>query len=68
VQILAGQVAEFDEHRGLGVIRSSGGARYSFHCTAISDGTRTIAQHARVEFVLVAGPVGAFEAGAVRAV
>jgi CspA family cold shock protein len=65
---LTGRVVEFDERRGLGVVESSAGTRYEFHCTAIADGTRTIAGDARVEFTLVPGPVGRFEAGAIRAV
>ena len=68
MRTLSGQVVAFDEHRGLGEIRATSGERYPFHCTAIADGTRTIAGDARVEFALVPGPVGAFEAGAVRAV
>jgi cold shock CspA family protein len=68
MQTLAGQVVTFDEHRGLGEIRAANGERIAFHCTAIADGTRTIASDARVEFVLVPGPVGAFEAGAIRTV
>jgi len=63
-----GRVVAFDERRGLGVVESSTGERYDFHCTAIDDGTRTIAGGARVEFTLVPGPVGRFEAGAIRAV
>jgi CspA family cold shock protein len=68
MQTLTGRVVEFDERRGLGAVESSNGARYDFHCTAIADGTRTIASNARVEFTLVPGPVGRFEAGAIRAV
>jgi cold shock CspA family protein len=66
MQILGGQVLTFDEHRGLGEIRATTGEHFAFHCTAIADGTRTIAPDTRVEFVLVSGPVGAFEAGAIR--
>ena len=68
MQTFAGQVVAFDERRGLGEIRATNGTHYLFHCTAIADGTRTIAGDARVEFALVPGPVGAFEAGAIRAV
>jgi len=68
VPTLDGQVVAFDEHRGLGEIRAATGERYVFHCTAIADGTRTIAGDAHVEFLLVPGPVGAFEAGVIRAV
>jgi cold shock CspA family protein len=68
VQTLTGRVVAFDEQRGLGEIRTPAGERYRFHCTAIADGTRTIAADARVEFSLAPGPVGAFEAAAIRAV
>ena len=68
MQTLTGRVVEFDERRGLGAVESASGERYEFHCTAIADGTRTIAGNARVEFTLVPGPVGKFEAGAIRAV
>ena len=66
METLAGRVVEFDERRGLGVIESVSGNRYAFHCTAIADGTRAIVVHAPVEFTLVPGPVGSFEAGAIR--
>jgi CspA family cold shock protein len=65
---LTGIVIAFDEHRGLGEVESSTGEHYSFHCTAIADGTRSIPVHARVEFTLVPGPVGRFEAGSIRAI
>ena len=65
---LEGRVVAFDERRGLGAVESSTGTRYDFHCTAIANGSRTIAGGARVEFTLVPGPVGRFEAGAIRAV
>jgi CspA family cold shock protein len=61
----AGRVVEFDEHRGLGRIEASDGSTYSFHCTQIADGTRTIAIGTEVAFVIVAGPLGHFEASAI---
>lgn len=67
MQSLSGTVVSFDEHRGLGEVESSTGERYPFHCTAIADGTRTIPVGVTVEFSLVPGPVGRFEAGALRA-
>ena len=72
METLTGRVVEFDERRGLGTIEcstgeSTTGRRYAFHCTAIADGSRTIPALARVEFTLVPGPVGCFEAGAIRA-
>ena len=68
METLSGRVVAFDERRGLGAVESAAGRRYEFHCTAIADGTRTIAGDARVEFTLVPGPVGSFEAGAIRAI
>ena len=39
---LVGDVIEFDEPRGLGVVEYGAGQRLTFHCTAITDGTRRI--------------------------
>jgi cold shock CspA family protein len=47
-----GEVIEFDDPRGLGVVRAEGGETYRFHCTAIADGSRTIAVGTAVEFEL----------------
>jgi cold shock CspA family protein len=63
----SGRVAEFDDHRGRGEIEARGGLRFPFHCTAIADGSRTIAEGAPVVFRLVIGPLGALEAAAVSA-
>ena len=38
---------------------------YPFHCTAIADGTRTIALETRVEFEVVPGRLGRWEAAAI---
>ena len=61
----SGRVAEFDDHRGRGEIEARGGLRFPFHCTAIADGSRTIAEGTPVQFRLVIGPLGALEAAAV---
>ncbi len=63
----AGRIVAFDEERGLGEIEAIDGRQYPFHCTAIADGTRTIATGVAVEFGVVAGPLGHPEAGAIRA-
>jgi CspA family cold shock protein len=63
-----GRVAVFDEKRGLGEVEAAGGLRYPFHCTAIHDGTRFVAVDADVEFTVVAGPLGRYEASAIRKV
>ena len=61
-----GRVVEFDEYRGLGVVAADDGRQFSFHCTVIADGTRTIPVDVPVEFEVVAGPLGRYEAGSVR--
>lgn len=65
---MLGTVIEFDEPRGLGVIEGDDGERYPFHCTRIADGTREIPEGARVEFVVMAGPGGRWEADAIASV
>lgn len=60
-----GSVAEFDEFRGLGEIAGEDGRTYHFHCTAIADGSRTIAEGTPVRFDVVAGRLGRWEAWAV---
>jgi cold shock CspA family protein len=57
-----GTVTAFDEARGLGTISTDDGDQLGFHCTAISDGSRTIPVHARVAFTVVAGRLGLWEA------
>ena len=61
---MQGTVVEFDEPRGLGTIEADG-ARYPFHCTAILDGTRTIAVGTTVSFELRPGGMGRWEATAI---
>jgi cold shock CspA family protein len=60
----AGVVSEFDEARGWGVLTSEG-RELPFHCTQISDGTRTIAVGTAVTFEVRPGGMGRWEAGAV---
>ena len=64
---MRGKVSAFDSARGLGEITADDGNVFPFHCTAIADGTRTIATDAAVEFEVVAGHKGRWEAAAVRA-
>ena len=61
----SGRVAVYDDHRGRGEVEARGGLRFPFHCTAITDGSRTIAPDAPVRFQLVIGPLGALEATAI---
>lgn len=64
--VYSGRVATFDDFAGRGEIEARGGMRFPFHCTAIADGTRTIAADTAVKFRLVPGPLGALEATAVK--
>jgi len=63
---LVGDVAEFDEQRGLGSIEYGPGQVVPFHCTAITDGTRRIDVGAVVSFRIAAGRLGCLEARSVR--
>ena len=65
---MTGQVRAFDEGRGAGEIVGDDGTAYPFHCTAIADGTRTIAVGTRVSFSVVPGHGGRWEAAAVQPV
>ncbi|HEY1633968.1 MAG TPA: hypothetical protein VGF64_04365 [Acidimicrobiales bacterium] len=57
-----GRVATFDEERGLGSVVTDDGRFFPFHCTAIADGSRTIAVGTRVALSVVAGHLGRWEA------
>jgi cold shock CspA family protein len=59
-----GTVVEFDDPRGLGVVRADDGVDYPFHCTAVADGTRSIAEGSSVSFRVVPGRLGRWEAAA----
>ncbi len=61
-----GRVRTFDEGRGLGEIEADDGTAFSFHCTAIADGSRRIAPGTPVEFDVVAGHLGHWEAAAIE--
>jgi len=62
-----GRVTSFDAATGLGEIAGADGVFYPFHSTVIADGTRTIAVGAEVEFEVVPGHLGRWEAAAVVA-
>ena len=64
---MTGTVSAFDEHRGRGEITAEDATVYPFHCTEIADGTRTIAVGTHVEFEIVPGPLGRWEASAITA-
>ena len=61
-----GQVSAFDEHRGLGEITAKDGSVYPFHCTAIADGSRTVAVGTAVEFDVRPGRLGRWEAARIE--
>jgi hypothetical protein len=61
----SGRIASFDDLVGRGEIEARGGLHFPFHCTAIADGSRTIAPDTPVKFRLVPGPLGALEATAI---
>jgi len=62
---MRGVVTEFDDAAGLGTITAEDGTAFRFHCTAITDGTRTIDVDTKVEFELRPARNGRYEAGAV---
>jgi len=65
---LEGTVATFDEAGGYGTVESAGPetGTWFFHCTAIADGSRVIAEGAPVRFEVTAGRLGRFEATNLR--
>jgi cold shock CspA family protein len=66
--LYSGRIATFDDFVGRGEIEARGGMHFPFHCTAIVDGTRTIAPDTAVRFRLVPGPLGSLEATAIKRV
>ncbi len=62
-----GIVVEFSEPRGVGVVEA-GDDRYAFHCTQIADGTRAVRVGAAVEFEVVPGRRGDWEAARIEKV
>ncbi|HWE55370.1 MAG TPA: cold shock domain-containing protein [Acidimicrobiales bacterium] len=62
---MTGVVSSFDEQVGLGVVSAPAG-EYPFHCTQIADGSRTIRPGQAVEFEVLPGRLGRWEAGRLR--
>jgi cold shock CspA family protein len=59
----SGTVVAFDDAKGFGTVHDdSTDDAYFFHCTAITDGTRTIATGTTVMFDVVPGRNGRWEA------
>jgi CspA family cold shock protein len=65
-RVLRGTVADFDEQVGLGTVVRGDGTRYPFHCTQIADGSRSIDPGVTVEFDVIPGHRGQWEAAALR--
>jgi CspA family cold shock protein len=63
---VTGVVTAFDAPAGFGTVTTDDGAEHFFHCTAIADGSRTIDVGAAVEFEVVAGRQGRWEATDLR--
>jgi CspA family cold shock protein len=63
-----GTVTTFDDPVGIGTVTTDDGQEHGFHCTAVADGTRTIAVGTRVRFAVVAGRLGRWEAADLRPV
>lgn len=59
--VVTGVVREFDDDAGLGVVVADDGTAYGLHCTAIADGSRTIAAGTAVRFAVVAGRQGCWK-------
>lgn len=64
----SGVVEEFDERRGLGTIVADDGDVLPFHCTGIADGSRTVEAGRRVQFRVVPGLWGRWEAARIEKV
>ena len=63
---MTGVVTAFDEPVGLGTVTTAAGEEHPFHCTAIADGTRTIEAGTAVDFEVVPGGLGRWEATDLR--
>ena len=59
---MRGAVTAFDSPRGLGTIRADDGSEYPFHCTALVDGTREVAEGSAVSFDIRPAGMGRYEA------
>ncbi len=61
-----GTVDSFNEENGWGTVNDLQGSVLPFHCTGIADGSRTIPVGQEVEFRVVPGRGGRWEATDVR--
>ncbi len=63
---LIGTVVSFDDSRGIGTIETGPDRTVPFHCSAITDGSRSIEVGTVVAVRIVAGRLGVLEARSVR--
>ncbi len=63
-----GTVTSFNEDRGYGTVKDQTGSELPFHCTSIADGSRTIGIGQEVQFEVVPGRGGRWEAANLRSV
>lgn len=68
MELASGTVTAFDDPRGIGTVTTDDGRELLFHCAAIADGSRSIAEGTPVLVEVVAGLPGRWEAATVRAV
>ncbi len=61
-----GRVVEFDDGSGLGRLVGTDGRALAFHCTEVTDGTRTVAVGTEVRYRRRAGHQGVWEAVEIR--
>jgi cold shock CspA family protein len=67
-QQVRGRVVRFDAAAGLGEIAGADGVTYPFHSTVIADGTRTIEVGTEIEFDIVPGHLGRWEAARISSI
>lgn len=59
---LSGVVEEWDDPRGVGVVRADDGRALDLQCTHLADGSRTTAAGTRVVFAVAPGHHGRWQA------
>ena len=62
-----GVVAEWDDPRGVGLVRTDDGRELDLQCTDLADGTRTTTEGTRVRATVTPGHHGRWKAVAVEA-
>ncbi len=63
---VSGTVTAFDDSLAFGEVSTERGETYFFHCTQIADGSRSIAVGTHVNFRVIAGRMGRWEAADVE--